>query len=70
MAAGPISPTTTRNALQSRFENGRGFTEKRCGEDKDMEFKVIDLSRLWLYRNGKSPKLDDVDMGIARMATI
>lgn len=33
-------------------------------------FTVGDLSRLWLYRNGKSPKTDDVDIGIARMSTV
>jgi len=50
----------------------------RKGKEKDfsgdgmekVKFKVKDLSRLWLYVNGKSPKLDETDVGIARMATI
>ncbi|KUJ10903.1 uncharacterized protein LY89DRAFT_626491 [Mollisia scopiformis] len=37
---------------------------------KKVEFKVKDLSRLWLYVNGKSPRADETDVGIARMATI
>ncbi|PVH77473.1 hypothetical protein DL98DRAFT_423674 [Cadophora sp. DSE1049] len=44
-------------------ENGDGREEK-------MRFKVKDLSRLWLYVNGKSPRMDETDVGIARMATI
>ncbi|KAG4436491.1 hypothetical protein IFR05_008032 [Cadophora sp. M221] len=39
-------------------------------EEEKMRFKVKDLSRLWLYVNGKSPKIDETDVGIARMATI
>jgi hypothetical protein len=39
-------------------------------EEKKMKFQVKELSRLWLYVNGKSPKADEVDAGIARMATI
>jgi hypothetical protein len=35
-----------------------------------MEFRVRDLSRLWEYRNGRSPKSDEVDVGVARIATI
>jgi hypothetical protein len=42
--------------------------EKR--EEQKMEFQVKELSRLWLYVNGRSPKPDEVDVGIARMATI
>lgn len=60
----PVSSRLTRLALRTDFENGRGMTGRRT------EFKVKDLSRLWLYRNGGSPKKDDVDMGIMRMATI
>jgi hypothetical protein len=48
---------------------GFGDVEEKKEEGK-MEFKVKDLSRLWLYINGGSPKLDGVDVGIARMATI
>ena len=48
---------------------GFGDVEEKKEEGK-MEFKVKDLSRLWLYVNGGSPKLDEVDVGIARMATI
>jgi hypothetical protein len=39
-------------------------------EEQKMEFKVKDLSRLWMYVNGKSPKVDEIDVGLARMATI
>lgn len=41
-----------------------------CAGGKEMEFRVKDLSRLWLYRNGKSPKINEVDVGIARIATV
>ena len=68
----PVSPVVIGNALRGGFENGRGFTEaeKRDRMEGEMEFRVKDLSRLWLYRNGGSPKVDEVDVGIARMATI
>jgi hypothetical protein len=81
----PISPTLIANALRREFENGRGMTgvggkmnengkgnevEKRNWEQGEMEFRVRDLSRLWEYRNGRSPKSDEVDVGIARIATI
>jgi len=65
-----VSPVTTQSALDSRMENGRGLTKKPYTGGKEMEFRVKDLSRLWLYRNGESPKVDDVDVGIARMATV
>ena len=39
-------------------------------EEQKMEFQVKELSRLWLYINGRSPKPDEVDGCIARMATI
>ncbi|RDW84800.1 hypothetical protein BP6252_02390 [Coleophoma cylindrospora] len=43
-----------------------------CSESSDekIRFKVKDMSRLWLYRNGRSPRLDEVDFGVARMATM
>ncbi len=76
----PISPSTMGKLLRgAEFRNGNGFTNGGKEGDRDkkekqaetkMEFKVKDLSRLWLYVNGKSPKLDEVDVGIARMATI
>ena len=68
----PVSPSSTLNALRQDFTNGRGFTNGLDGlsEGQKVEFTVKDLSRLWLYRNGSSPKLDEVDVGIARMATI
>ena len=57
--------------LGGGFKNGRGMTNgtNRNGMQKT-KFTVKDLSRLWLYRNGGSPKLNEVDVGIARMATI
>jgi len=67
----PISPATMR-----RFDrNGLGFTKKEEGNDGEkgeekVRFRVKDLSRLWLYVNGKSPKVDETDVGIARMSTI
>ena len=71
----PVSPGTIDRALKREFENGRGFTKNNelvngDGKKRKMEFRVRDLSRLWLYVNGKSPKIDEVDVGIARMATI
>jgi len=55
-----------------RTEEDVGFgSVNGDGEGKEkMKIKVKDLSRLWLYVNGGSPKLDEVDVGIARMATI
>ncbi|KAJ5046309.1 uncharacterized protein L3040_003556 [Drepanopeziza brunnea f. sp. 'multigermtubi'] len=38
--------------------------------EMDMRFQVKDFSRLWLYRNGRSPMTDETDMGIMRMATL
>lgn len=67
----PVSPSSTLNALTRDFVNGRGFTNGDAnGREKKTSFTVKDLSRLWLYRNGGSPKMDEVDVGIARMATI
>ena len=67
----PVSPSSTLNALRQDFTNGRGFTNGDLnGVQKKEKFTVKDLSRLWLYRNGGSPKLDEVDVGIARIATI
>ena len=67
----PVSPSSPLNAHRGDFANGRGFTNGGLnGSERNMDFTVKDLSRLWLYRNGGSPKLDEVDVGIARMATI
>jgi hypothetical protein len=65
----PVSASSTFNALRAEFENGRGMTNGVKGTDA-LKFKVADLSRLWLYRNGGSPKTDETDVGIARMATL
>lgn len=62
----PVSASITLNALRGEFEGGRGMTGSRARE----KYRVRDLSRLWLYRNGGSPRKDAVDAGIARMATI
>jgi hypothetical protein len=74
--------TSNREGEQNGVEFGVGEVIERTEEDVGfgdvevkkeegkMEFKVKDLSRLWLYVNGGSPKLDEVDVGIARMATI
>merc|ERR1711939_725543 len=68
----PMSPATMRKfdisglAMTSKQRLGRldgKANGVRKGKDKD-------FSRLWLYVNGKSPKLDETDVGIARMATI
>ena len=48
--------------------NGEGVEGEK--ERKEDGYRVKDLSRLWHYRNGKSPKPDEVDVGIARMSTI
>jgi hypothetical protein len=67
----PVSPSSTLYALRRDFTNGRGFTHGEVnGVQKKEKFKVKDLSRLWLYRNGGSPKLDEVDVGISRIATV
>ncbi|KAL3426454.1 hypothetical protein PVAG01_03245 [Phlyctema vagabunda] len=63
----PVSPASTRAAMKE-FVNGKGLTNGTVGEKND--FRVKDLSRLWLYRNGQRPKFDEVDIGISRMATI
>ena len=78
----PISPQTLE-LMNGNFANGNGGKEldggnrwdmKRNGDvevkEDRMDFKVKDLSRLWLYVNGKSPKSDQIDIGIARMATL
>ncbi|KAH7370170.1 hypothetical protein BKA65DRAFT_531885 [Rhexocercosporidium sp. MPI-PUGE-AT-0058] len=80
-----ISPGTMKRArlgmtslerLGGKEVNGDGDgDEKKRGEGVDvggerMRFRVKDLSRLWMYVNGKSPKMDETDVGIARMATI
>ncbi|KAL2072002.1 hypothetical protein VTL71DRAFT_11345 [Oculimacula yallundae] len=69
----PLSPATVRRfggtsaSRLGREVNGRGGEEM---EEEKLRFRVKDLSRLWLYVNGKSPKTDETDVGIARMATI
>ncbi|KAH7395471.1 hypothetical protein BKA64DRAFT_59873 [Cadophora sp. MPI-SDFR-AT-0126] len=58
-----------------KLVNGEGsknedVSGKGDGKDEKVRFRVKDLSRLWLYVNGKSPRMDETDVGIARMATI
>ncbi|RDW78345.1 hypothetical protein BP5796_06197 [Coleophoma crateriformis] len=51
--------------------NGVGATNGHLeSSDEKIRFKVKDMSRLWLYRNGRCPRLDEVDFGVARMATM
>jgi hypothetical protein len=57
----PVTASSTLNVLKGSFENGRGFTGQ--GKKKD-KYKVGELSRLWLYRNGGSPKRDAVDLSV------
>jgi hypothetical protein len=69
----PISPSVFANG--NGFTNGNGIGGVVNGNGnlevkQKAEFKVKDLSRLWMYVNGKSPKLDEVDAGIKRMSTI
>jgi hypothetical protein len=59
-----MSPISLKSS--GTFENGKGMTSG----SRRKKFKVRELSRLWLYRNGGSPRRDAVDAGIARMATI
>jgi hypothetical protein len=40
------------------------------GGSKPRPFKVADLSRLWLYRNGRSPPDDGLDVVLNRFATL
>ena len=62
-----FSPSTTFQG----FQNGRGLTRGESLEvGEEGIYKVGDLSRLWLYVNGKSPKIDETDVTVARMATI
>ena len=60
----PISPSVFANENVFTDGDGNGVVKEK------MEFKVKDLSRLWLYVNGKSPNQDEVDTGIKRMFTI
>lgn len=48
--------------------NGAG--ERRSERGEKGKLRVKDFSRLWLYVNGKSPKVDETDVAIARMATM
>ena len=70
----PVSSSASMTTLKREFEKGGGFTSVSEGsggkEQITVRFKVKDLSRLWAYRNGRSPKIDEVDVGLARMATI
>jgi hypothetical protein len=63
-----------REEVIERTEEDVGYGEvgdlEEKKEEQKMEFQVKELSRLWLYVNGRSPKPDEVDVGIARMATI
>ncbi|KAK6582500.1 hypothetical protein PZA11_004908 [Diplocarpon coronariae] len=71
----PISPGTRERfglGLTSAAKE-TGASASGRGEDGGearMSFRVKDLSRLWLYRNGRSPKSDETDAAILRMATI
>ena len=69
--SGKVNPV----GASARFEKGgkreRASNGMKGGKkDQAVQFKVKDLSRLWLYRNGMSPKRDEVDVSIARMGTI
>lgn len=69
----PISSSSSMNALKGVFKNGGGITSSNGNGTKErtqVQFRVKDLSRLWAYRNGRSPKMDETDVGIARIATI
>jgi hypothetical protein len=60
-----------REEVIERTEEDVGYGEVGDLEEKKEEQKMVkELSRLWLYVNGRSPKPDEVDVGIARMATI
>ncbi|RFU25183.1 hypothetical protein B7463_g11160, partial [Scytalidium lignicola] len=50
-------------------ETGNGHANGTVTREPKV-YRVKDLSRLWLYRNGRSPMIDEVDIGIARMATL
>jgi hypothetical protein len=70
----PVSSNSAMNALKLGFENGNGFTHS-CEKNNSkaevkFKFQTKDLSRLWGYRNGQSPKISEDDIGITRMATI
>jgi hypothetical protein len=39
-------------------------------EERTVKLKVKDLSRLWLYVNGRSPRADEMDFKVARMSTM
>ncbi|PBP17331.1 hypothetical protein BUE80_DR011899 [Diplocarpon rosae] len=72
----PISPRTMKKFGMglTPVEKEIGGRERGMAEDGGrearMRIRVKDLSRLWLYRNGRSPKVDETDAGIMRMATI
>lgn len=54
------SPISTRqSSFHEALTNGVGKTK----------YKVKDLSRLWQYRNGRSPQVD-VDVGLAKKGTV
>ncbi|TAQ88695.1 hypothetical protein B7494_g2980 [Chlorociboria aeruginascens] len=64
-----MSPVSLVGRVEDAFERDMGLGFGRAEKAKG-RFRVKDLSRLWLYRDGRSPKKDEVDAGIARMSTI
>lgn len=72
-----VMKEVVREATQNA-PNGNGITNGNSHRPENRitakpmpkTYRVKDLSRLWLYRNGKSPVVDDIDLGIARMATL
>lgn len=71
-----FSPSSTFHALKDHMESGDlqigdKELEKKFEKVVDgMKFRVKDMSRLWLYINGRSPPKDEIDVSLARMATI
>lgn len=71
-----FSPSSTFHAVRNHIEhggahaNGTEVTQEVERVIDSMQFRCRDMSRLWLYINGKSPKKEEVDVSLARMATI
>ncbi|KAK0106212.1 hypothetical protein ONS96_003855 [Cadophora gregata f. sp. sojae] len=65
---GKVGEVNGEGRVDREGEGKSGNGEGDGGEK--IRFKVKDLSRLWLYVNGKSPRMDETDVGIARMSTI
>lgn len=69
-----FSPSSTFHQLKGHLESGERGKKEVEGEMQrvldGMRFRTKDMSRLWLYINGRSPPLDEVDVSLARMATI